>query len=285
MHGKRTSYEPLWNEAYRVAGDSTLAGVLAQARADERRLVDAASQACSDDILRQLVAQDIAAAQLLAHDGSLSMEEFAESCLSLRDGESTPKDRMLLRERARVAAHLASGAHLPHGVDSLCRLWEESVRGEMRIYEDGPGRLRTPDDHVPFSYRTYLFDVRPVPPELETIPAASVPAETDVLLEYLHDEVVPCEVRAFVTHWLVFRIHPFIDGNGRTARMLASSLLAQRYSLATCMAFVCVVQQHFFELCRLEEQAGLDGEGLAAVVRYDADCLLAAQQLAREWNA
>lgn len=72
-------------------------------------------------------------------------------------------------------------------------------------------------------YRTipiYLRGSRHVPPRWESLPDAMI-----ALLALLKDEPHPY-VRAVLGHWMLGYIHPFPDGNGRTARFLMNAMLA-----------------------------------------------------------
>ncbi len=72
-------------------------------------------------------------------------------------------------------------------------------------------------------YRTipvYLRGSRHVPPRWESIPDA-----INALFDLLESETSPF-VRAVLGHWMVGYIHPYPDGNGRTARFLMNTMLA-----------------------------------------------------------
>ncbi len=66
----------------------------------------------------------------------------------------------------------------------------------------------------------YLRGSRHVPPRWEAIPDA-----LDMMFDLLQQETSPV-VRAVLGHWLMGYIHPFPDGNGRTARFLMNAMLA-----------------------------------------------------------
>lgn len=72
-------------------------------------------------------------------------------------------------------------------------------------------------------YRTipiYLRGSRHVPPRWESLPDAMI-----ALLALIKDEPHPYG-RAVLGHWMLRYIHPFPDGNGRTARFLMNAMLA-----------------------------------------------------------
>ncbi len=62
-----------------------------------------------------------------------------------------------------------------------------------------------------------------MPPE-----ASDVPLLMEELLDWLRDserEGVPCPIRAGIAHYQFATIHPYYDGNGRTARLLTTLIL------------------------------------------------------------
>jgi len=66
----------------------------------------------------------------------------------------------------------------------------------------------------------YLRGSRHVPPRHEVIDEAM-----DALMELMANEPQPT-VRAVLGHWLFGYVHPFPDGNGRTARFVMNAMLA-----------------------------------------------------------
>ncbi|VIO92764.1 Uncharacterized protein BM_BM9267 [Brugia malayi] len=63
-----------------------------------------------------------------------------------------------------------------------------------------------------------------------TVPANMVPGEMEEMVKWLNEEdsllLDPIE-RAAIAHYKLVSIHPFIDGNGRTARLLMNLILMQ----------------------------------------------------------
>lgn len=62
-------------------------------------------------------------------------------------------------------------------------------------------------------------------------PTAEVPGLVEALLAWLNapqiNEIDPV-IEAGITHYEIARIHPFVDGNGRTARVMATMILYKR---------------------------------------------------------
>lgn len=58
-------------------------------------------------------------------------------------------------------------------------------------------------------------------------PETAVKEAMNKALQILHDEKIPRLVRVGIFHYLFGYIHPFYDGNGRTARFITSCFIAQ----------------------------------------------------------
>ena len=106
---------------------------------------------------------------------------------------------------------------------------------------------------MPFT-RAGLFDRRPAPPECETDAGDDIPRDVDALLRFVGRGDLPSEWVAFTSYFLFLRIHPFRDGNGHAARMLALALLAPHYGTEQLVRFVARMQE-----CR-EDLVGLLGD-------------------------
>ena len=60
-------------------------------------------------------------------------------------------------------------------------------------------------------------------------PEEKIISAMEVALQILNDETTPLLVRIAVFHYFFGYIHPFYDGNGRTARFIASYFLAEHF--------------------------------------------------------
>jgi Fic family protein len=73
----------------------------------------------------------------------------------------------------------------------------------------------------------FVFDAKTNEPVHEGDPADEVPARMAALCQWLNTTNEHPLTRAAIAHLEFVRIHPFMDGNGRTARLLETLLLAQ----------------------------------------------------------
>jgi len=114
-----------------------------------------------------------------------------------------------------VSEYLESGEPISEGlIREIHKRLVEGVRGE----EGQPGRYRTTQNYVASS-RTREVVYTPPPPE-------NVPPLMRDLVEWLREDtgVHPVLVAGIAQFQLV-HIHPFVDGNGRTSRLLSTLCL------------------------------------------------------------
>jgi Fic family protein len=129
-------------------------------------------------------------------------------------------------------------AALNHGVASLnadgglplCNRLLREVHATLlrsgRGAEKSPGEFRRSQNWIgPLGCS--LAEATFVPPPVHVMKQAMSDLE-----EYLHDETLPPLLVAALAHAQFETIHPFLDGNGRTGRLLVSLLLHDRKVLA-----------------------------------------------------
>ena len=73
----------------------------------------------------------------------------------------------------------------------------------------------------------FVFDTQTQMPVHEGDPATAIDARVKALCTWLNQTKLHPVIRAATAHLEFVRIHPFMDGNGRTARLLETLLLAQ----------------------------------------------------------
>ena len=57
-------------------------------------------------------------------------------------------------------------------------------------------------------------------------------------------KLLPCLVRIAIFHYLFVYIHPFYDGNGRTARFISSYFLSKHFNYLTALKLSCTIKKH-----------------------------------------
>ena len=163
-----------------------------------------------------------------------------EAVASLPFAGKTAKTRRKAREVARVAMLSEEGSlHVPESAEEFHGLWEQAMQGEPRWSDDYPSS----------AFRTCTVVLRGPRPERVLLHKCMEPDEVPAwlyhLVVFLSDGRFAPEIRAACGLGLQDWIHPFIDGNGHTGRLLMLSMLDGFYSQPTlvCLAYELVVNR------------------------------------------
>lgn len=238
------------------------------------------------DVLWNLVAGGVPEAAGWLADGE-RLEELCERALRLRGGLDGGPERMVMREKARILAHLLKATpEPPRSPSDLLALWDEATRLEpairLRITEP---RWRTEEDPVPFTTtaqsRVAGSAPLPVPPGKNTADPSEIPALVDGMLAFLVEgDSDPVRTAAHVPQ-LIGRIHPFVDGNGHTGRMLMCDLLSHAgVGAPTLVSYIGVHHRRAFEWADLMDSVGLGRAGADEPVSFQLEMLQEAQTIA-----
>lgn len=162
--------------------------------------------------------------------------EFARAICGLKHDVGTAPHRRTAREVSRVVALLCGdGIPRPNCADDFHLLWEYAMEGEPRWEPDFPtSAFRKKRARI---YKSMFSD------ELLQICAHpdNYERELERLVAFLADDQVPPEARAGCAYALLEWIHPFVDGNGHTGRMLMFSALQDSCSLISMTFFAQAV--------------------------------------------
>ncbi len=131
---------------------------------------------------------------------------------------------------------------LPLSVRLIREMHEKLLHG-VRGGGSTPGALRRTQNRIGPTGCT-LREAAFVPPSFDEVPRALGDLET-----FLHRrDDMPALVRIGLAHAQFETIHPFLDGNGRTGRLLIAFFLCERKILAKPVLYI----SHFFKRHRIE---------------------------------
>jgi Fic/DOC family protein len=177
-------------------------------------------------VISSLIEEAITSSQL---EGASTTHKVAKDMLRTGRKPRTRDERMIVNNYLGMLA-VREVRHKPLTPAMICEFHRIITDGTL----DNPGncgRIQLPgDDRVVIE--DYLGEVLHVPP-----PAEDLPERLQRLCDFANGAsdtaYVPPVVRAVVVHFMLGYEHPFLDGNGRTARLLFYwAMLSQDYWLA-----------------------------------------------------
>lgn len=238
------------------------------------------------DALKNAVAAEPVRADLLFH--MLNRREAVDS--SQIEGTHTGFDGLLIheiesgltastsREMQDAAGTLSYVRAFMHGMEAVKRTGQvaldntliRQVHSILMQAQSGaqPGTFRERQNYIGTRLETACY----VPPPADRIPALMENLVS--LLQYIPEGVVEISVlmRAPIAHVQFEAIHPFLDGNGRTGRLLLPLVLAAAGECPLHLATFLKVQQREYYAALLSVQTKLDWEPW---IRLFLECVIA----------
>lgn len=239
------------------------------------------------EALKNTVAADPGRADLLFH--MLNRREAVDS--SQIEGTHTSFDGLLIheiesglaaastsREAQDAAETLSYVRAFMHGMEAVRRTGQAALDNTLirQIHailmeaQPGaqPGAFRTRQNYIGTRLETACY----VPPPADRIPLLMENLVS--LLQYIPEGVMEVSVlmRAPIAHVQFEAIHPFLDGNGRTGRLLLPLILAAAGELPLHLATFLKVRQREYYAALLSVQMKLDWEPW---IRLFLECVIA----------
>jgi Fic family protein len=126
--------------------------------------------------------------------------------------------------------------------------------------------------------RAVLYEPQPLPLGADTANPDDIPSLVDALIDFINTSGLTPEIAAAHTRHLSVYIHPFVDGNGHTSRMLLCDLLMRAgYSAPTLVSYIDNIQPHKSEWSTLLRSVLLGERGADELVSHHLRTLLEAQ--------
>lgn len=227
-------------------------------------------------IVSSLIQESITSSQL---EGAATTREVAKEMLRTGRPPRDKSERMILNNyhtMQRIRA-LRDTALTPESVLELHALVTDSTLDKP----DAAGRLRRQDENI--RVEDFEGNVFHVPP-----PAAELPGRLQAMCEFANGETpdffIHPVVRAIVLHFWLGYDHPFVDGNGRTARALFYwSMLKQGYRLFEFISISQILLRAPTRYAQAFLHTEGDGNDLTYFVLHQAEVIREAVQALHDY--
>ena len=188
-------------------------------------------------IIRSLMEEAITSSQL---EGASTTRRVAKDML-LKARPPRTKGELMIFNNFRAMELLRVRAQEPLTPTFLLELHEVITQGTLAKPGEA-GRLRRPDELITVQDLNEGTDLH-IPPN-----ARELPARLEALCAFANASTGPVfihpVVRAIVLHFALAYEHPFVDGNGRTARALFYwSMIRQKYWIAEFLSISRIIQK------------------------------------------
>lgn len=220
-------------------------------------------------LFKSIVEEAITSSQL---EGASTTRKVAKAMIQEGREPQTKGERMILNNYQGMlhVRGLVDKPLTPAVVRDLQRILTEGTLNE----EDGAGRYRRDDEHIVIEDEAGNRLYTPPPAhELDT----RVQAMCDFANGSTPGEFIPPAVRAIVLHFWLAYDHPFIDGNGRTARALFYwSMARQGYWLCEYVSISRILRKARGQYARAYLYSETDDNDVTYFILYQMRVLLRA---------
>jgi len=190
-------------------------------------------------LIRSLIEEAMTSSQL---EGAATTRAVAKEMLATGRQPRDQSERMIHNNYVAMNMIRERGKR-PITPEEIIELHSILTDGTLEVAADC-GRLRTAEDNV------VVYD-RGSPPTLLHVPppAEEIPNRLRQLCQFANDgqseEFVHPVVRAIAVHFMIGYDHPFVDGNGRTARALFYwVMMNEGYWLTEYLSISSVLKKH-----------------------------------------
>lgn len=222
-------------------------------------------------IVSSLMEEAIASSQL---EGAAATREVAKKMLREKRKPINTAEQMILNNYVAIQ-EIRANLDRPMTMESLHDL-HRILTEKTLAQEADAGRLRTGDDHI------HVVDptdgaILHTPP-----PAETLPARMEKLLAFANDAAggerfIHPVIKALILHfWLAYE-HPYVDGNGRTARALFYwYMLRHKYWLFEFISISRIILQSPVRYARAFLYSEIDENDLTYFLHFNLRVILLA---------
>lgn len=212
-----------------------------------------------------LMEEAIASSQI---EGASTARRIAKQMLRSRSAPRDDSERMILNNY-RAMEGISEWKSLELTPDLIRTMHRTVTDGTLRYGREWEGRFRETDDIV-VGNPLEEDDVYHIPP-----PASEIPALIDGLCSFANDDARMHPIlKAVVLHYMIGWIHPFMDGNGRTARCLFYwYVIRSGYKSLGYVSISGAIKANRGKYSEAYQFTETDGYDLTYFMKYNLSCI------------
>lgn len=222
-------------------------------------------------IFNSLIEEAITSSQL---EGAATTRQVAADMIRFGRQPENISERMILNNYHAIK-QIKELVNKPLNVEIICTIQEALTKNTLDNSQD-VGRIQLPGEKRVYVYDNASHDVLYTPP-----PAKYLPERMDKLCKFANatesNGFIHPIIRSIILHfWLAYE-HPFIDGNGRTARALFYwSMLSQEYWLIEFISISHILKKAPARYSRAYQYTQTDENDLTYFVIFHLDVIVRA---------
>ena len=229
-------------------------------------------------IISSLIQESVTSSLL---EGAATTRDVAKEMIKSGRAPRDNGERMVLNNY-RTMQRIMEIREQPLSVELIFELHRQVTENTLEK-SDGAGRLRRPDEQINVS--DMEGNVFHVPP-----PAEELPARIQAMCEFANNGVpgifIHPVVRAIILHFWLAYDHPFIDGNGRTARALFYwAMLHSGYGVFEFISISQILLNAPAKYATAFLHVETDGNDLTYFLLHQADVIRRAAQALQDYVA
>lgn len=198
-------------------------------------------------------------------EGAVTTRRVAKEMLLKKEAPRDHSQKMILNNYQAILWIREQGDQ-PLTEELVLRLHELITTGTLASPHDA-GRLRRAEDNV-YVEKQWTHEVVHLPPPAEKLPQFLTEFCTFFNASSSKPFIHPI-LRAIILHFMVGYVHPFVDGNGRTARALFYwYMMRSGYTLMEYLSISRVIQEKKRQYEQAYLQVEADGMDVGYFVQY-----------------
>ncbi|RZJ77286.1 MAG: Fic family protein, partial [Flavobacterium sp.] len=227
-------------------------------------------------LISSIMEEAIASSQI---EGAVTTRKKAKDMLRKNTKPRNRSDQMIVNNYLTIN-HIVSGKNIALTKEGLCEIHRLIVKETMEDSGD-EGVYRTDNEVTVMD--AIDGEVVHIPPSYDTVPELM-----DELIHFFNDtdnnQFIHPIIKGYIIHFMIGYIHPFVDGNGRTARALFYwYLLKKGYWLTEYLSISRLIMKSRKQYAQAYLYTETDDNDLTYFINYNLKTMDLAYQSLKEY--